>query len=562
MLGAPVFRSALYGPWSGNALWTAARAVPSLDLCFADTKSLVCATTGQNLITFTRASSGTYVGSDGLLKTATTNLLLRSEEFDNASWVLFGTATRSANATTAPNGTQTGDSVTLPVASGIYQIINGLPSVTYTLSIWVRADSSQSVRLVINTNLSDPVGNTINVSTTWQRYSITKTTSVGTTSVTAQLDTGGGNTFYLWGAQLEQSATVSEYIPTTSTINSAPRFDHNPTTGESLGLLVEESRTNLLLLSGNLYETGTGAGSWFYQTGTMSDNTQVAPDGTTTADTLTTTGGALSIYQSATVTASTTYTGSAYVRLGTMQASDFKVAVYNNSTPGFIAVDVAPSQTPTSSGWTRISYSFTTPAGCTSVRWYPFRNSAGLGSCTVHLWGAQLEAGAFPTSYIPTTTAAATRGADVASITGTAFSSWYRQDEGTVYWEGNPFASIETGYFGVQDSGGTSHIRISRSFNQVRALVTTSSSTQADIYSGNFITLGAGNKIALATKANDFALSLAGATVVTDTSGTMPAVDRATIGIGAFLPQMNGTIRRLTYWPQRLPNFTLQTLTQ
>jgi hypothetical protein len=53
----------------------------------------------------------------------------------------------------------------------------------------------------------------------------------------------------LWGAQLEQSATVGEYIPTTSTINSAPRFDHDPTTGESLGLLVEEQRTNLLLRS-------------------------------------------------------------------------------------------------------------------------------------------------------------------------------------------------------------------------------------------------------------------------------------------------------------------------
>jgi hypothetical protein len=53
-------------------------------------------------------------------------------------------------------------------------------------------------------------------------------------------DSGG---IYLWGAQLEQSATVGEYIPTTSTINSAPRFDHNPTTGESLGLLVEEART-------------------------------------------------------------------------------------------------------------------------------------------------------------------------------------------------------------------------------------------------------------------------------------------------------------------------------
>jgi hypothetical protein len=82
MRGSAVFRTgvapggALAGPWVQNSLWTRARAVPSLDLRFADNKSLVDATTGaQNLVTFTRASSGTYVGSDGVLRSAVTNLL-------------------------------------------------------------------------------------------------------------------------------------------------------------------------------------------------------------------------------------------------------------------------------------------------------------------------------------------------------------------------------------------------------------------------------------------------------------------------------------------------------
>jgi hypothetical protein len=57
----------------------------------------------------------------------------------------------------------------------------------------------------------------------------------------------------------------------------------------------------------------------------------------------------------------------------------------------------------------------------------------GDGTSGIYIWGAQVEEGAFPTSYIPTTTAAATRSADVASITGSAFSSWYRQDEGTMF---------------------------------------------------------------------------------------------------------------------------------
>ena len=63
----------LPGAWARNDLWRRARAVPSLDLRFAESKSLVDAASGQSLVTFTRASSGTYVGSDGLIKTATTN---------------------------------------------------------------------------------------------------------------------------------------------------------------------------------------------------------------------------------------------------------------------------------------------------------------------------------------------------------------------------------------------------------------------------------------------------------------------------------------------------------
>ena len=58
----------------GNQLWDLSGQRPTLDLRFAEDRTLVDATTGSNLVNFTRASSGTYVGSDGLIKTATTNL--------------------------------------------------------------------------------------------------------------------------------------------------------------------------------------------------------------------------------------------------------------------------------------------------------------------------------------------------------------------------------------------------------------------------------------------------------------------------------------------------------
>jgi hypothetical protein len=74
MRGSAAFRAAvapggvLAGPWVRNELWRRARAVPSLDLRFAENKSLVDATTGANLVTFTRASSGTYVDSQGVIR--------------------------------------------------------------------------------------------------------------------------------------------------------------------------------------------------------------------------------------------------------------------------------------------------------------------------------------------------------------------------------------------------------------------------------------------------------------------------------------------------------------
>jgi hypothetical protein len=206
----------------GNQLWDLAGNRPSLDLPFADNKSLVDATTGANLVDFTRASSGTYVDSEGVIRTAVTNLLLRSEEFETT----WGTTNASiaANTATAPNGTVTADTLIEDSTTGghvVVQSISGAPDNTsFTSSCYCKA------------------------------------------------------------LQLEQSTTVGEYIPTTSTINSAPRFDHDPTTGESLGLLVEESRTNLLLRSEEFDDASWVKGA----STTVTANYAVAPNGTTAAD--------------------------------------------------------------------------------------------------------------------------------------------------------------------------------------------------------------------------------------------------------------------------------------
>ena len=174
--------------------------------------------------------------------------------------------------------------------------------------------------------------------------------------------TGSGQGLFAWGAHLEKGVSVlTDYIPTANTISGAPRFDHDPVTGESLGLLIEEARTNLLLNSETL-------------------STQTA--------TVTATAHTLSFYGTGTVTLSGAITAGPLVGTGIND---------------------------------RVKLTFTPTAGSLTV--------TVSGSVTK----AQLEEGAFPTSYIPTTSSTVTRAADVASIGGADFSSFYNQSEGTIF---------------------------------------------------------------------------------------------------------------------------------
>ena len=348
-------------------------------------------------------------------------------------------------------------------------------------------------------------------------------------------------------------------------VNEA-RFTHDPVTGESLGLLVEEQRTNLLVRS----EEFDNVANWVPGGGSVTANSIAAPTGATTADTWTSTAGQIaSLYQQVACSASTAYTFSFYVRLGTLPAADFRIAVRDDSNAAFIAQDVVPNVTPVSTEWRRVIYTFTTPAGCTLVRPYLIRFGSTTGG-TIHFWGAQLEAGAFPTSYIPTTTAAATRSADVASITGAAFSSWYRQDEGTVFAEAisavTPVGGAARRIFDINNNSDSERLFVGQNTTSlIQYFIQDDGSIQANLFTAapapsanNWI------RTAASYKTNDFTFLINGGAVNSDTLASVPSPTQMEIGARgtAANASLNSTIRRLTYWPQRLPNSTLQELTR
>ena len=635
MRGSAAFRAAvapggaLAGPWVKNELWRRARAVPSLDLRFAENKSLVDATTGSNLVTFTRASSGTFVGSDGLLRSAVTNLVLRSEEF-NTGWSTAG-ITVAANTSTAPNGTVTADTITENSATDPHLLFQTTTaSGTCTFSIYVKQGSgsrfftigfnraathfvSATFDLALGTNTQTLVlgysGQSASITAVGDGYYRCSVTAVSDTVSDARIGlaststhtstsrgfqsyTGDGtSSFIVWGAQLEQSSTVGEYIPTTSTINSAPRFDHNPTTGESLGLLVEEQRTNLVLRSEEFDDA-----YWQKVDASISANATASPAGATTADRLidANTNALHYAIRAVTVVANTACAYSIYVKAGEYsrcrirfgkQGSPFtRIGIVVNLNDGTITnSDVG---TPTSvavrsavnvgGGWYRISVAgvFDTTSTDGYIEATIVDNSGnavftGTGTDGLFIWGAQLEAGAFATSYIPTTSATVTRSADVASISGSNFSSWYRQDEGCVFAEwtatgSNSFASV---YQFHNNAATTNLLEVYRnnSDTAIAARIREASGTQQTLAFASQNWLRVGNKIATSYAVNDYAGSINGGTILSDSSLNLPAPSVLAFGAaqeGSANKYLSGTIRRLTYWPTRLPDSTLQAVTQ
>jgi hypothetical protein len=470
--------------------------------------------------------------------------------------------------------------------------------------VWVNLSTGQLGSSDRNSGVS-----IANVGNGWYRVTLTATANTSATSsfnialTTADANfssyTGDGTSgIYLWGAQLEQSSTVGEYIPTTSTINSAPRFDHNPTTRESLGLLVEEQRTNLLLRSEEFDNA-----AWGKFQASVTNNETTSPDGVISADALIedTLAGEHRTSTTSTASLNTSLTVSLYVktRPGGVARSIRLLLANNASTGNSIscvftnALNVFTAATPVNSGtasnaaatvldvgngWYRITLSGIpdtgTGAGTALLRINLHTGSTasytGDGISGLYLWGAQLEAGAFPTSYIPTTTATVTRSADVASITGSNFSSWYRQDEGSLYAAYlTPYvapASAGQAVFSLNDGTADNRNVLSK-----RANVDTSTrwlSTKTGAIDTAFINVGTWTANSLQTaavvyKENDYAGSLSGATVVTDTSVNLATnLNRIEVGVSTSGSYLNGTIRRLTYWPQRLANEVLQRITQ
>lgn len=377
--------------------------------------------------------------------------------------------------------------------------------------------------------------------------------------------TRAGTAFYFGSDGLLKTAAANE-----------PRFDYDPVTLAPRGLLIEEPRTNLVLRSAEFDNA-----VWAKSNATVAANATSTPLGL--ADDLieTTAAGTHGANQVVNVTSGTTYAMSVYAKakgrsllrigaanLGSYAVFDLNTGTVQHTDAGTTArieaigggvYRCAVTQTATATE----AYNWIIRTQSSTSEWPGSGAYTGNGVSGVSIIGAQIEAGAFATSYIPTTTAATTRGAD--NCFDLTISDWFNHNEGTFAVEADTFDLSENrGLYSVSaGSGATEYFGFVTTGGNVLHPVRVANVVQGDNLQVGVVSANTVFKVARAYKANDLRAATNGTLSTADTSATLPTgLDRLGVGIrGDTGFRINGHIRRIRYWPNRLSDALLQELT-
>jgi len=547
-------------------------------------------TDGSGDLSFTRASNGTRVNSAGLVEVCPWNLTEKSNDF--ANWLGVNNVTITANDTTAPNGTITASKIVVGSSSPIriFDFIGSPTEGVYTISVYAKAGTGDEIILyttnayvyatynLSNGTVTQGVGTASieNAGNGWYRCIVTNTIAAGEIGQVLFSGNSTNEYVYLYGYQTNVGSTAKPYFPTTDRLN-VPRLTYQNGGGGCPSLLLEKQSTNLFSYSEQFDNAG-----WQKNDGTITANATTSPDGTQNADKSipsTTNSDDHIVRQTISVTNGTDYTFSIYAKNG-----GYNFVLLNGANGSAVKVNLTDGSkteysSPTSTkvenlgnGWYRISITATansTSYGATiniqNSATPQFPTWAGNGTDGVFLWGAQVEASSYPTSYIPTTSASATRVADACYKTG--ISSLIGQTEGTVFIEMTP-NNLNTYYTEriIKIYGGGQDIGFQRYADSRLVcygyLSGPSNEWTFDV-ANIFTSTTQSVKMAMAYKANDVAFYVNGIQKGTDSSAsmfsTLSAMTFAEDTTGDLLCPQN--MKKAILFKTRLTNAELASLT-
>lgn len=519
------------------------------------------------------------------------------QQSDNlaSSWWTTSNGSATANATVGPTGVANAVLLTEDTSSLAHQMASAFAqtaNLTYVISVYAKANSAGRYLTITGGGISgagewpvwDLFGGTaaqtgattivksVSIASAgngWYRcsarvvptnasafvFALANSTVAGTSPSYAGNGTSG---LYLWGAQLNEGGVALPYTATTTAAitQCAP-----------LGLLVEEARTNQLLNSSDY----TNA-SWAKTNVVAAVSAVLSPDGTA-AQSLTATAAVATnmIVNTPLVASGTSYTYSVYMRAGTGNTVGNAVLLRNNTTAtnllgvtidlgtGVLTYTVGATgatSTYVGNGWWRITLSVS--AGITAtdglITYIGWTGGTAAAGDFIYAWGAQLEAGAFPTSYIPTAAAAVTRNADNATITPGA---WYNQPSGTIVAVADTNNTAGIGGLWNSNTGSApgnfvSGGNVSFGLSSVFSTGITSA-----------LSKGVQFKTAYSYIVSNHNACTNGSAVVNNTNATVIATPVG-IGIGSSGGSsnfLNGHIKSLAYYNTALSNAQLQSLT-
>lgn len=321
---------------------------------------------------------------------------------------------------------------------------------TVTIGAWVRATSA-TCKLAFRMTWSSVVdlwSPDITATAAWQYVTFTQTYPVNASTTSLSVGFSVATTLAAYdvevaGMKLQLGGSSTPYVrpPLVSLASGIPRVG-------PLGLLVESAATNLLLQSQSLDNA-----AWTATAATVTADALIAPNGTLTAETVAWTGSGNGVQSTGVTAAASKYTASIWVNKVSGAAHGLTLAIVDVTA----SVDLATVtvNTSTLSAWTRISCTLPSNATAGNTIAVALR---GLSGRTDAAWGAQLETGTAPSSYFPTTTAAAPRGADNGNVanplTGNtyAISADIQPTNGRTWADGLPHEPFALGSRSAADS--------------------------------------------------------------------------------------------------------------
>jgi hypothetical protein len=527
-----------------------------------------------------RATTATRVNSAGLVELVPYNLLQYSEQFDNGAWIKITTTLTSGQSDPfGGNNAYKWNSSAIGVTQLSQSFSTGAD--VCNISIYAKAGSTSILNIWIgsavtfdlaNGSVTSGTGTITSVGNGWYRCSTNRSSISLTNTLNPYFSAASTSDFiYIYGGQAVEGSDAKPYQKTETRLN-IPRLDYS--NGTCPSLLVEPQRTNLAL-----YSSSFDNAAWTLLNGTITANNTTAPDGTLTADKFTLDAGTNQKVIFQVVSLNGTYSLSWFMKKGTHRYTQLLIGSEPDIYANFDLQDgvlgsyanCTPKIEDYGNGWYRCTMSFTTGFGSAIDIFAIDSASAARAAATsstgdFYVWGAQLEVGSYPTSYIPTTSASVTRNADAISKTG--ISSLIGQTEGVIFIDYYASAQNQDGVsyaFLFLGGNSTNNILIYNSGTALQWFIQSTSGIIVNENANQTIVAGTRYKIAVAYKAGDYALYINGVQKRTSTNASAPPMmsqfnlNGEDYGVNAA--KVKNEFNAVAFWPTRLTNTQLAQLT-